>query len=171
MSDLTRIPVGDGAPEEVNVVVEIPQGSSNKVEYNAGIGAFVVDRTLFSPLYYPCNYGFVPSTLFEDGDPLDALVFSSHPIPMGAVLTARPVGVLRMRDDKGQDDKIVAVFSNDPRYQHVRRLEDVSEHRRREIVHFFQIYKELEDKAVEVEGWEPAEVAREVITRYVVRNA
>jgi inorganic pyrophosphatase len=167
-TNLTRIPVGERAPEEVNAVIEIPQGSSNKMEYNEEWGAFVLDRTLYSPLYYPCNYGFIPSTLFEDGDPLDLLVFSSHPIPMGTVLTARPVGVLRMHDDKGQDDKVVAVFAHDPRYKHVRALEDVPEHSCREITHFFQVYKELEDKAVEVEGWEPAEVARELIKRYVI---
>jgi inorganic pyrophosphatase len=168
--NLTRIPAGLRAPEEVNVVIEIPQGSSNKMEYNEDWGAFVLDRTLYSPLYYPCNYGFIPSTLFEDGDPLDVLVFSSHPVPMGTVLTARPVGVLRMRDDKGQDDKIVAVFSHDPRYEHVRALEDLPEHRRREIVHFFRIYKELEDKAVEVDRWEPAAVAHDLISRYSIRE-
>src|SRR2546426_4516852 len=154
--NLTRIPVGAKAPAEVNAVIEISQGSSNKIEYNEEWGAFVLDRTLYSPLYYPCNYGFIPGTLYEDGDPLDILVFSSQPIPMGAVATARPLGVLRMRDDKGQDDKIVAVFANDPRYRDVVRLEDVSEHRLKEITHFFQIYKDLEDKAVEVEGWHGA---------------
>lgn len=169
-TNLARIPVGDGAPFEVNAVVEISQGSSNKIEYREDWGAFVLDRTLYSPLYYPCNYGFIPSTLFEDGDPLDVLAFSSQPIPTATVLTVRPVGVLRMRDDKGQDDKIVAVFAYDPRFEHVRKLADLSEHRRKEITHFFQIYKELEDKAVEVEGWEPAEVAHELINRYGIRE-
>ncbi len=164
--NLTEIPVGPNAPHEVNVIVEISQGSSNKVEYHAGWNAFVLDRTLFSPLYYPCNYGFVPSTLFDDGDPLDILVLSSHPIAMGTVVSARPVGMLRMRDDKGVDDKIIAVFSHDPRYEQVRRLSDVSEHSRKEIHHFFQIYKELEDKAVDVEGWHPVEMAHDLITRY-----
>ena len=164
--NLTRIPVGENAPEEVNVVIEIPQGSSNKMEYNDEWGAFVLDRTLYSPLYYPCNYGFIPSTLYEDGDPLDVLVFSSHPIPMATVLTARPLGVMRMHDDKGKDDKIVAVFAHDPRYQGIRALEDLSEHRRREIEHFFRVYKELEDKAVEVEGWEGLETAHALIRRY-----
>jgi inorganic pyrophosphatase len=167
-TNLTLIPVGEKAPHEVNVVIEISQGSSNKVEYNAQWGAFVLDRTLYSPLYYPCNYGFVPGTLFEDGDPLDSLVLSSHPIAMGTVLNARPVGVLRMRDDKGPDHKIIAVFAHDPRYEDVRRLDDLSEHVRKEIVHFFRVYKELEDKAVDVEGWHPSESAHDLITRYTL---
>lgn len=168
--NLHELPVGDKAPREVNVVIEIPQGSSNKVEYEPDLGVFTLDRTLFSPLYYPCNYGFVPSTLFEDGDPLDILVLSSHPVAMGTVLKARPVGVLRMHDDKGQDDKVIAVFARDPRFEHVRRLSDLSEHRRKEIVHFFQVYKDLEDKAVDVEGWHPVDMAHELIMRYVIQR-
>ncbi len=166
--NLAQIPVGPKAPFEVNVVIEISQGSSNKVEYHAEWGAFVLDRTLFSPLYYPCNYGFVPSTLFEDGDPLDILVLSSHPIAMGTVVVARPVGLLRMHDDKGPDDKVIAVFAHDPRFEHVRRLSDLSEHRKKEIHHFFQVYKDLEDKAVDVEGWHSVTAAHEMITRYTV---
>ena len=167
-TNLTRIPVGERAPLEVNAVIEIPQGSSNKIEYNEEWGAFVLDRTLYSPLYYPCNYGFVPSTLYEDGDPLDILVFSSHPVPMAAVVCARPLGVMRMHDDKGKDDKIIAVFSHDPRYEQVASLHDLAEHRRREIEHFFVVYKNLEDKAVEVEGWEGLEAAHDLITRYTL---
>src|SRR5438477_3942037 len=162
--NLHEIPIGDDAPREVNAVIEIPQGSSNKIEYDPEWGVFALDRTLFSPLYYPCNYGFIPSTLFEDGDPLDILVLSSHPIAMGTVLTARPVGVLSMRDDKGQDDKIISVFAHDPRYEDVHRLSHLSEHLRKEIVHFFRVYKELEDKAVEVGGWHQASYAHALIT-------
>jgi inorganic pyrophosphatase len=168
--NLHDIPLGDNAPREINVVIEIPQGSSNKVEYDPRWGVFTLDRTLYSPLYYPCNYGFVPSTMFEDGDPLDILVVSSHPIAMGMVVCARPVGVLRMHDDKGQDDKVIAVFARDPRYEHVRRLSDLSEHRRKEIVHFFQVYKDLEDKTVDVEGWHPVDIAQDLIMRYVVKR-
>src|SRR5256714_11893203 len=146
--NLADMPIGDKAPDEVNVVIEIPQGSSNKVEYNNELGVFVLDRTLYSPLYYPCNYGFVPSTLFEDGDPLDILVLSSHPIAMGTLVAARPVGLLRMRDDKRPDDKVIAAFARDPRYKEVQDLTDLPEHQRKEIQHFFQIYKDLEDKDV-----------------------
>jgi inorganic pyrophosphatase len=166
--NLTDVPVGDNAPAEVNVVIEISQGSSNKIEYDNNWGAFVLDRTLFSPMYYPYNYGFIPSTLFEDGDPLDALVLTSHPVPMATVLSARPVGVLRMQDDKGQDDKIICVFARDPRFEAIKDITDLADHQKREIIHFFQVYKELEDKAVEVGGWRPAGVAHELITRYTV---
>lgn len=167
---LTDVPVGENAPYEVNVVIEITQGSSNKIEYDPKWGAFVVDRTLFSPMYYPCNYGFIPSTLFEDGDPLDVLVLTSQPVPMAAVLLARPVGVLGMQDDKGQDDKIICVFARDPRFDGVRDIEDLSEHRKREIIHFFEVYKELEDKTVEVGGWQPVSVAHELIKRYIIEK-
>jgi inorganic pyrophosphatase len=165
---LTDVPVGDKAPQEVNVVIEITQGSSNKIEYDATWGAFVLDRTLFSPMYYPCNYGFIPSTLFEDGDPLDVLVLTSHPVPMATVLAVRPVGVLRMHDDKGQDDKIICVFARDPRFEDIRDIEDLAEHQKKEIIHFFEVYKELEDKDVEVDGWHSASIAHELISRYTV---
>src|SRR5437588_9205296 len=158
---LTDIPIGANAPHEVNVVIEISQGSSNKVEYHSEWGVFVLDRTLYSPLYYPCNYGFVPSTLFDDGDPLDILILSSHPIAMGTLVSARPVGLLKMRDDKGPDDKVIAVFAHDPRYEEVQDLTDLPEHQRKEIQHFFQVYKDLEDKDVVVEDWHPAERARD----------
>ena len=164
--NLMDLPLGDKAPKEINVVIEIPQGSSQKMEYDPEFGTFRLDRTLFSPLYYPYNYGFVPNTLYLDGDPLDILVLCNHPIPMGVVCVARPVGVLRMHDDKGPDDKILAVHVNDPRYEHMQRLTDISEHRRKEIVHFFNVYKDLEDKTVDVDGWYPVDVAHEIIMKY-----
>jgi inorganic pyrophosphatase len=168
--NLYEIPLGERAPVEVNVIVEIPQGSSNKMEYDPHLNIFKLDRTLYSPLYYPCNYGFIPSTMFSDGDPLDVLVLCNHPIPTGTLVESRPVGVLRMRDDKGQDDKIICVSARDPRYQHVRRLSDLSDHRRKEIVHFFQVYKDLEDKAVDVEGWHPVDIAHELILKYALKS-
>ena len=166
--NLTDVPVGENAPQEVNVVIEITQGSSNKIEYDSRWGAFVLDRTLFSPMYYPCNYGFIPSTLFEDGDPLDVLVLTSHPVPMATVMAARPVGVLRMHVDKGQDDKIICVFARDPRFEAIKDIEDLADHQKREIIHFFEVYKELEDKDVEVDGWHSVSKAHELITRYTV---
>jgi inorganic pyrophosphatase len=166
--NLHDIPIGEDAPREVNVVIEIPQNSSQKMEYDPRYGVFRADRTMHSPLHYPYNYGFIPSTLYPDGDPLDIFVFCSHPLPVGTLCTARPVGVLRMHDDHGQDDKIFSVYSHDPRYDHIKRLSDVSEHRLIEIVHFFQVYKHLEDKAVDVEGWFPIDVAHELIMKYQV---
>src|SRR6476646_2892565 len=126
------VPLGKSAPSEINVVVEIPRGSSNKIEYDPEIEAFRLDRVLYSPLYYPCEYGFVPGTLFEDGDPLDILVLSTQPTFTGCLLVARPVGVLKMGDDKGPDDKILGVSAHDPRFEQVMRLTDVSEHRLKE---------------------------------------
>ena len=164
--DFSRIPTGKDAPEEVNVVVEIPRGSSNKYEFDEELGIFRLDRVLYSPLYYPCEYGFIPGTLFEDGDPLDILILSTQPTFTGCVLVARPVGVLKMADDKGQDDKILAVSVHDPRFEEVMKLSDVSPHRLKEIVHFFGVYKDLEDKAVSIQGWEPVDVAQDLIRRY-----
>jgi inorganic pyrophosphatase len=164
--NLYELPLGPDAPRVVTSVIEIPQGSSNKFEYDPHWRAFRLDRTLFSPLYYPCNYGFIPNTLYLDGDPLDILVYSSHPMITGCIVEVRPLGVLRMHDDKGPDDKIVAVFAHDPRYEHMTRLTDLSEHRRKEILHFFQVYKELENKAVDIEGWFPVAVAHDLIMKY-----
>ena len=164
--DYSRIPTGKDAPEEVNVVVEIPRGSSNKYEFDEELGIFRLDRVLYSPLYYPCEYGFIPGTLFEDGDPLDILILSTQPTFTGCVLVARPVGVLKMADDKGQDDKILAVSVHDPRFEQVMKLSDVSPHRLKEIVHFFGVYKDLEDKAVSIQGWEQVDVAQDLIRRY-----
>ncbi len=164
--DYSRIPTGKDAPEEVNVVVEIPRGSSNKYEFDEELGIFRLDRVLYSPLYYPCEYGFIPGTLFEDGDPLDILILSTQPTFTGCVMVARPVGVLKMADDKGQDDKILAVSVHDPRFEQVMKLSDVSPHRLKEIVHFFGVYKDLEDKAVSIQGWEPVDVAQDLIRRY-----
>lgn len=166
--NLYEIPVGPNAPYQINAIIEIPQGSSNKMEYDPTYETFRLDRTLYSPLYYPNNYGFIPSTLYLDEDPLDILVISSHPIPTGTLCHARPLGVLRMHDDKGPDDKIISVFAHDPRYEHMQRLTDLSEHRRKEILHFFQVYKDLENKQVDIEGWFPAAIAHDLITRYTV---
>jgi inorganic pyrophosphatase len=160
------IPIGKNAPAEINVVVEIPRGSSNKIEYDSELSAFRLDRVLYSPLYYPCEYGFVPGTLFEDGDPLDILVLSTQPTFTGCILVTRPVGVLKMGDDKGPDDKILGVSAHDPRYESITRLEDVSPHRLKEILHFFAVYKDLENKEVSIHGWEPAEAAQSLIRQY-----
>lgn len=164
--DFRDLPIGQNTPDEVNVVVEIPRGSSNKIELDMDLGVFRLDRALYSPLYYPCEYGFIPGTLFEDGDPLDILVLSTQPTFTGCLLVARPVGVLKMGDDKGQDDKILGVSAHDPRFEQVMRLSDVSEHRLKEILHFFAVYKDLENKEVNIQGWQGEDEARALITRY-----
>ncbi len=166
MTLYTRLPVGDKAPHKINAVIEIPRGSSNKIEYDEEMGVFRLDRVLYSPLYYPCEYGFIPNTLFEDGDPLDALILSTQPTFTGCVMVARPVGVLQMSDDKGRDDKILCVSAHDPRFEQVTRLSDLSDHRLKELLHFFAVYKDLENKTVEMHGWADEHRARELICRY-----
>jgi inorganic pyrophosphatase len=137
----------------IEVIVEIPSGSRNKYEYDHERHRFVLDRILYSSVHYPCDYGFVDGTLADDGDPLDVLVVISEPTFPGCVVRARPVGVLDMRDDKGHDYKILAVAADDPRWDETHVMGDLSPHRLREIENFFQIYKELEGRPVEVFGW------------------
>jgi inorganic pyrophosphatase len=150
---LLTFPIGRLAPVEVNRIVEIPKGSSNKYEFDLQHEVFFLDRVLYSPLYYPCDYGWVASTLSEDGDPLDILIIGSHPTFPGCVVEARPIGGLAMADEHGQDFKVLAVSSRDPRFQETRDLAHIGVHVLREIEHFFQVYKDLEHKETEVLGW------------------
>jgi inorganic pyrophosphatase len=158
-----HLPIGDDAPEEVNAVIEIPRGSSNKYEYDHELGVFKLDRTLYSPLFYPFDYGWIAGTMSADGDPLDVLVIGSHPTFTGCVVTCRPLGVLMMRDEKGADEKILPRVAHDPRYHGVRRLGHVPEHILREVEHFFQVYKTLEKKVVQIGEWQDVEEAQEMI--------
>jgi len=144
--------VGTDRPP-IEVTVEIPSGSRNKYEYDHQRHRFVLDRILYSSVHYPCDYGFIEGSLADDGDPLDVLVVISEPTFPGCVVRARPVGVLDMRDDKGHDYKVLAVAADDPRWEEAHALEDLSPHRLREVENFFQIYKELEGRRVEVFGW------------------
>lgn len=136
-----------------DVFVEIPKGSRNKYEWDFDQGRFRLDRMLFSAVQYPGDYGFVPETFAEDGDPLDALVILSDPTFPGCLISSRVVGAFWMSDDKGRDTKIVTVPQSDPRWAHVRELEDIPRHLLDEIAHFFSIYKDLERKKVVVEGF------------------
>jgi inorganic pyrophosphatase len=147
----------------IEVVVEIPSGSRNKYEYDKERGVFVLDRVLFSSVHYPTDYGFVTETLAEDGDPLDALVVVHEPTFPGCHIIARPIGILGMSDEKGPDQKVLAVPAVDPRFESIRDLGDMDQHWLREIENFFQTYKQLEDKRTEVIGWQDARVAKEVI--------
>lgn len=167
---LADVPVGEDSPGIVNAVIEIPKGSSNKYEYNPALDAFVLDRALYSPLYYPTDYGWIAGTVSEDGDPLDILVFTSHPTFPGCVVRARAIGVLHMHDEEGEDYKIMAAASTDPRFNEVAGLEDLPEHVLRETVHFFTVYKQLEYKETEILGWLGIESAHRVITAAVERH-
>lgn len=160
---LLTVPIGKNAPGEVRAIIEIPKGSSNKYEFDLSLGTFVLDRVLFSPLYYPFDYGFIAGTLSPDGDPLDVLVLGSQPTFTGCVVLCRPLGSLHMRDEKGEDDKILAVSARDPRFNDYTDLADIPEHYLREITHFFAVYKELEEKATEVMGWQDRASAYAII--------
>ena len=139
--------------EPVEVTVEIPSGSRNKYEFDHERRRFVLDRTLYSSVHYPCDYGFIEGSLADDGDPLDVLVIIAEPTFPGCVVRARPVGVLDMADEKGHDHKILAVAHDDPRWEETVTLEDLSPHRMREIENFFQTYKALEERETDVRGW------------------
>jgi inorganic pyrophosphatase len=152
--------------EYVEVFVEIPQGSRNKYEYDKVRRVFVLDRVLYSSVHYPTDYGFIPDTLADDGDPLDALVIVQEPTFPGCIVPARPIGMLDMYDDKGEDEKVLAVPLGDPRFEGVNSLQHISPHWLREIENFFQTYKTLEDRLTQVRGWCDAVAAWETIERY-----
>lgn len=137
----------------VTVMIEIPKGSRNKYEYDKVHKAIKFDRMLFSAVHYPSDYGFIPETLAEDGDPLDALVLVWEPTFPGCMIQAKPVGLFKMWDEKGPDQKILCVPIYDPLWNHIQSLSDVPPHLLKEIAHFFAIYKTLEKKKTGVEGW------------------
>jgi inorganic pyrophosphatase len=149
---------------EVEVIVEIPQGSRNKYEMDHATGRIRLDRMLFTSTQYPLDYGFIPDTLAEDGDPLDVLVMLEEPTFPGCLVLARPVGVFWMLDERGPDAKILAVPARDPRYAATQDLADVPGYLSAEIGHFFDIYKELEPgKSTDVRGWQDRAAAEQVI--------
>lgn len=157
--------------DSIDVIIEIPRGSRNKYEYDHASGAIRLDRVLYSSVVYPTDYGFIPDTLSQDGDPLDVLVLVYEPTFPGCIVPARPIGVLRMDDDKGYDEKILAVPSGDPRFDDIFDLSNLHEHWLREIENFFATYKLLEEKDTELHGWEPADSARQVIEQARQRHA
>jgi inorganic pyrophosphatase len=157
------LPLGEKAPEEINVIVEIASGSRNKYEYNKALDIFELDRALHSPVYYPGDYGFVPRTLALDDDPLDVLILVSEPTFSGCLVKARPIGLLTMVDDGKSDDKILAVPVGEPDYAEVHNYTQIFAHQLRKISHFFETYKLLEGKKTDVGGWSDAAEARRII--------
>jgi inorganic pyrophosphatase len=157
------IPVGKKVPEQINVIVEIPKGSHNKYEVDKETGLVMLDRVLYSPMFYPADYGFIPQTLGEDNDPLDALVLMNSPTFPATLISARPIGVLKMIDQGEGDDKILCVPVKDPRFADIKDLADIPKHILEEIAHFFVTYKQLEKKSVEIVGWKNADVAHKII--------
>ncbi len=158
---------GERPPHIINVIVEIPKGSQNKYEYDKKRNIFKLDRVLFSPFHYPGDYGIMPQTLAEDGDALDALVLVTNPTHPGILIECRPIAMLRLMDVGKQDDKLLCVPKHDPRFGEARDMEDIPHQNLREIAHFFQVYKELEGKKVELVGWKGAEEAKRSIEKSI----
>lgn len=157
-------PFADDDDVAVDVVVEIPKGSRNKYEYDAEVGRIRLDRLLFTAMSYPADYGFVPDTLAEDGDPLDALVLVGDPTFPGCLIKARPIAVFWMRDEQGPDAKLLCVPSGDPRHRDLHDLTDVAPHVVNEISHFFEVYKQIEPgKSSETRGWQDRAAALSVL--------
>lgn len=164
--DLEALPIGDDAPELVNVVVEVPVGSRNKYEYEPELGIIMRDRVLPGNIRFPADYGFVPSTESADGEPLDAMVAAYDPVFPGCVIRARVVGALEMDEGGETEYNIFAVPDDDPRFNDIEALEDMPEQNLREIEQFFVAFKRLEgDEEAEVRGWCGREEAQEIIRR------
>lgn len=165
--DINAISIGKNAPDEVNVIIENSQGAVPvKYELDKDSGAVFVDRFIHTPMYYPGNYGFIPHTLSGDGDPVDVLVISTMPVIAGAVLPSRPIGVLLMEDDGGQDEKIIAVPTTKmfPYHADIKDVNDLPEITRQQIEHFFTHYKDLEaGKWAKILGWAGVDKAKEMI--------
>jgi len=152
VNPLHEIGPGKNAPEIVNAIVEISKGSKIKYELDKETGLVKLDRFLFSSMHYPGDYGFIPQTHWEDGDPLDILIITGEPVNPGTLVTAKVIGVLNMTDGGEGDDKIIAVYDKDPRYKKINSITDLQPHFLEEIKHFFETYKELEQKEVKVLG-------------------
>ena len=170
---IDAIEIGKNAPEDVNVIIEVPVGGQPiKYEMDKEAGTLVVDRFLYTPMTYPGNYGFVPHTLSEDGDPIDVLVCNTRPLVPGCVINVQPIGVLIMEDDGGQDEKIIAVPSPKltRRYEGVHNYDDLPEITLNQIEHFFEHYKDLEPgKWVKIGGWRDAAEAKRLIVEAIGR--
>lgn len=156
---------GDELPNLINVIVEIPKGSKNKYEIDKESGLIKLDRAMKSAQDYPFDYGFVPRTLWEDGDALDVVLLTTYPLHPGILVEARPVAVMRMIDGGEGDDKIIAVPKNDPRWEEVQDLADINKHTVKEIQHFFETYKTIDKKKVEITGVEGRAAAHAAVEK------
>lgn len=160
------VSVGEKVPSIVTAIIEIPRGSKNKYEIDADSGLLFLDRVLSSPMFYPINYGFIPQTYCEDGDPLDIMVIGQDPVQPLSMMNAKVIGYMKMIDGGEADDKILAVHADDPQFKHINDLTEIeasNQHYLREIEQFFKTYKLLENKKVEVIGWFGKKDAEKVI--------
>ena len=167
--DISKIKAGSN-PDKLNAVIEIPYGSNIKYEIDKDSGAVVVDRVLYSAMFYPANYGFIPSTLADDGDPADVLVLNEYPLQAGSVIPCRLIGVLVMEDESGMDEKLLAVPVSkiDPRYEDIKSIDDLPKATLDKIKNFFETYKMLEpNKWVKVKGFEDAKKAQDILDKAI----
>jgi len=164
MNLLKEVPAGDNPPEKINVVVEVISGSRDKYEYNPEWEAFVLDRVIHSSVVFPVDYGFMPQTWCVDNDPLDILILTYEPFEVSCIIKTRPIGVLILEDEKGEDPKILSVPLNDPRFEEYKDINDVPQHLLKEIQEFFETYKRLEPKKwAKFKEWRNAEAAKNII--------
>jgi len=170
MIDVSRIPA-QPEPGLINILIEIAGGSKNKYEYDKDMNAFALDRVLYSSVHYPYDYGFVPNTLADDGDPLDGMIIMDEPTFPGCVITARAIGMLEMIDDGDRDEKLLCVPDEDPRFKEVKSLQQVASHRLEEISEFFATYKRLEKKETEILGWKDADAVKALVEKCVKANS
>lgn len=167
---LYTVPPGTNIPTVVNAIIEIPKGHRSKFELDKVTGLFKLDRYLYSSSHYPSDYGFIPQTLAEDGDPLDILVMVNEPTFTGCLIESRVLGVFHMIDSGDADEKVLAVPEGDPLFRTYKTLADVPPHFLREVEHFFSTYKQLEGRAVEPIGWEGVETAQRVVKDAIARG-
>ncbi len=161
------VELGEKAPEQFNVLIEIPKGSKNKYEIDKKTGLIKLDRAMKTAQDYPFDYGFAPQTLWEDGDALDVIVLSTYPLMTNILVEVRPVAVMRMMDSGESDDKIIAVPVSDPRWTEVQDLADLNKHSLKEFKHFFETYKSIDGKIVEITNIEGKSAAMEAVKRSV----
>jgi inorganic pyrophosphatase len=161
------VSLGDKAPEEFHVIIEIPRGSKNKYEIDKETGLIKLDRAMKSSQDYPFDYGFAPQTLWEDNDALDVVILTTYPLSTGILVNVRPVAVMRMTDGGDSDDKVIAVPVEDPRWDNVKDLSDINPHSIKEFQHFFETYKTIEGKIVTIDGVEGKDKAIEAVKKSV----
>ena len=160
-----EVSAGKNLPKEINVIIEIPKGSKNKYEIDKETGLIALDRAMHSAQDYPFDYGFVPQSFWDDNDALDVILLTTYPLAPGILVNARPVAIMGMIDSGDKDDKIIAVPVDDPRWDEVKDLSDINKHTVKEMEHFFSTYKKIQEKEVEVTGFEGRDVAEKAIER------
>lgn len=161
------IPFGDKTPEEVNVIVEISKWSKNKYEVDKKTGIIALDRVAHTAQDFPYDYGFIPQTLWDDGDAMDVIILTTYPIQTGILARVRPVGIMHMIDDGDADDKVISVLIDDPRWDNVKDLGDINKHTLKEMEHFYSTYKRIQEKEVKINGFSGKKIAEEAIGRSI----